>query len=211
MLKISGHQREAVADVERRGDDARIVAEGRAQHLPQIALLGLGGHAGGRAGALAVDDHDGNLRLRREAEALGHQRKAAAGGRAHGANAGVRRANRHVDDADLVLDLAHHDVRLARVRRHPVQHAGRGAHGIGAVELDARRRASHGHGGVAAEHGVAGLGHRQRPREGLEVLRGVVVAGAREVDVLVDDRLVLLAELLGEHALRAREIRRPSC
>ena len=44
---------------------------------------------------------------------------------------------------------------LARVLRHPVQHAGGGAHGIGAVELDACGRAAHGHGGVAAEHGVA--------------------------------------------------------
>src|SRR5271165_3262690 len=34
-------QLEAVADVERSGNDPRVVAEGRAQHLPQIALLGL--------------------------------------------------------------------------------------------------------------------------------------------------------------------------
>src|SRR6185312_6704460 len=57
-----GNQLEAVGDVERRGDDAGVVAKGRAQHLPEIALLGLGGDAGGRAGALAVDDDDRNLR-----------------------------------------------------------------------------------------------------------------------------------------------------
>ncbi len=53
---------------------------------------------------------------------------------------------------------------------HPVQHAGGGAHGIGAVELDAGGRSAHGHGGVAAEHGVALVGHGQRVRERLEVL-----------------------------------------
>ena len=63
-------QREAVADVERGGNDAGIVAEGCAEHLPEVALFGFGGDAGGRARALAVDDDDGNFGHGGEAEAL---------------------------------------------------------------------------------------------------------------------------------------------
>ena len=42
-------------------------------------------------------------------------------------------------------------------------------------------------------------------REGLEVLRGVVVAGAGDGDVFFDDGSRFLAELLGEHALQRLE------
>ena len=61
---------------------------------------------------------------------------------------------------------------------------------------------AHGHGGVAAQHGVAGVRHGQRIGEGLEILRGVVVADARQADVFVDDGFFFLAELLGEDALQ---------
>ncbi len=189
---------EAVANIERSGNDPGVVAKRCAQHLPQIALLGLGGDAGGWAGALAVNHDHGNLGLGGEAEGLAHQGKAASGGSAHGANPGVGGADGHVDHADLVLDLADHDVGFAGVLGHPVQHAGRWTHGIGAVELDPGRGSAHGHGGVAAQHGVAGVRHGQRIGEGLEVLGGVVIADAGQADVLVDDGLFLLAELLGE-------------
>ena len=63
-----GDELEAVGDVERSGDDAGVVAEGCAEHLPEVALLGFGGDAGGWAGALAVDDDDGDFGLRGEAE-----------------------------------------------------------------------------------------------------------------------------------------------
>ena len=96
-----------------RRDDARIVAVAGAQHLPEVALLGLGGDAGGRAGALDVDDDDGSFDHGGHAEAFGHQREAAAGGGAHGADAGVGGADGHVDDADFVFHLADHDARLA--------------------------------------------------------------------------------------------------
>src|SRR5439155_12618935 len=43
---------EAVADVGRRGDEAGIIALPSAEHLPQVALLGLRGNAGRRSGAL---------------------------------------------------------------------------------------------------------------------------------------------------------------
>ncbi len=200
-----GHEGEAVGDVEGGGDDAGVVAEGCAEHLPEVALLGLGGNAGGGAGALAVDDDDGNLGLGGEAEAFGHEGEAAAGGRAHGANAGVGGADGHVDDADLVLDLADHDVGLAGVGGHPVEDAGGGAHGIGAVEFAGGGGGSHGHGLVAGEDGVAGVGEGEGVVEGLEILGGVVVASAGEGDVFVDDGAIFFAELLFEDALEGGE------
>ena len=134
---------EAVGDAGRRRDDARVVPLSRAEHLPQIPLLRLGGHARGRSGPLHVDADHGDLHHRGGAERFGHQRESAARGGAHRAAAGMRRADRHVDDADLVLDLPHHDPELARVPCHPHQHARRGAHRIGAVELDAGGDAAH--------------------------------------------------------------------
>ena len=100
----------------RRDDDARIIALPGAEHLPEIALLGLGRHAGGRAGALHIDADNRRFDHPRHADRLGHERKAAAAGRAHRAAASVRRADGHVHHADLVLDLPDHDAELARVR-----------------------------------------------------------------------------------------------
>ena len=114
---------EAIDDVGRRDDDPRVVSLAGAQHLPEIALFGLGGHTRGRSCPLHVDADDGDLHHGRRAEGLAHERKPATRGRAHDAAARVRRPDRHVDHADLVLDLSNHDAELTRVPRHPVQHA----------------------------------------------------------------------------------------
>ncbi len=98
-----------------RRDDPRIVAEAGAQHLPQIALLGLGRDTGGWPGALDVDAHHRRFHHRRSPSAFGHQRKAATGGGAHRADAGVRGADGHIDHADLIFDLADHDAGFASV------------------------------------------------------------------------------------------------
>ena len=143
--------------------------------------------------------------MRGEAEAFGHEREAAAGGRAHGADAGVGGADGHVDDADFVFDLADHDVGLAGVGGHPVEDAGGGAHGIGAVEFAGGGGGAHGHGLVAAEDGVAGVGEGEGVIEGLEILGGVVVAGAGDGDVFVDDGAVFFAELFFEDGLERVE------
>ena len=108
-------------------------------------------------------------------------------------------SNGHVDDADFVFDLTDHDSGLAGVLGHPVEDAGGGAHGIGAVELDAGGSSAHGHSAIAAEDGVLGVGHGERPGEGLEVLAGVVVSGAGYADVLIDYGLLFFAELLGDY------------
>ena len=197
-----GHQGEAVGNIQRSGDDAGEVSEGCAQRLPQVALFGLGGHSGGWACAHAVDGDNWNLRHGREAEAFGHEREASAGGGAHGANAGMRRADGHVDDADLVFYLTHQDAGLASVPGHPVQYSGGGAHGVGAVELAAGCSAAHGQSGVAAEHGVTLVGHGQGLVKGLEVGGRIVVSGSRDVDVFRHHGLALLAELCLEDAFQ---------
>src|SRR5579864_3938607 len=105
-----GDQLEAIGDVERSRDNSWVVAEGRTQHLPQVTLLGFGGDTSGWPRTLAINHHHRNLCLRREAESLAHQGKPAAGRGAHGTDSCVCRTDGHVDDADLILDLTHHDV-----------------------------------------------------------------------------------------------------
>ena len=71
------------------------------------------------------------------------------------ADAGMGRTDRHVDYANLVFHLADHDTCLAGMDRHPMENSRRRAHGISAIEFHACSRSSHGHRGVAAEHGIA--------------------------------------------------------
>src|SRR5882672_1112053 len=53
-----GDELEAITDVQWSGHHSRIVTKCGAKHLPQVALLGLGGNAGGWACSLAIDnDH----------------------------------------------------------------------------------------------------------------------------------------------------------
>src|SRR5216683_6040476 len=119
-----GDKLEAIANVQRSCDHSRIIAKSGAEHLPEVALLGFRGNAGGRAGSLAVDNHYRGLDHRGHAQALAHESKAAARCGAHGPDTGMSRADRHVDHPDFIFDLAHHDAGFARVRRHPVQNAG---------------------------------------------------------------------------------------
>ena len=122
---------------------------------------------------------------------------------------GVRRADGHVDHAQLVFDLADHDAQLAAVAGHPVQHAGRRAHRVGAVEAHARRGAAHGQRRVAVdERQRLGRCSGRAERERLEVRRRVVVAGARDADVFVDRGLALALELQGQDVFEDRRSRR---
>src|SRR5579859_861204 len=117
----------------------------------------------------------------------------------------MRSADGHIDHADLVFHLAHHDAGLASVRGHPVQNAGRRAHGISAIEFHPGSGAAHSHGGVSAEHSVLRLSHGKRVGEGLEVGCAVFVAGARHIHVFFHHGLALLLELFDEHALQRLE------
>jgi len=117
----------------------------------------------------------------------------------------VRRADRHVDYADFVLDLPHHDACFARVRRHPVQHSGRRAHGIGAIKFHARCRPAHGHGDIAAQDRVAVLRLEKWVWESREMRGGVIIAGPRNRDVFRHYCLALLLKLFPQDFFERRE------
>ena len=114
--------------------------ECRAQHLPEVAWLGFSvGTPGGRACARWQSmTTTGIPRLGRKGLVPSlDESESTAGGGAHGANAGVRGADRHIDDTDLVFNLTDEDVCLAGVFGHPAEGWGRGAHWIRAIKLDA--------------------------------------------------------------------------
>ena len=197
---------EAVADARRRRDDAGIVALPGAEHLPEIALLGLGGYAGCGSGPLHVDADDRNFHHRCRAQRLRHQRESTARGGAHRAASGVRGADGHVDHAQLVLDLPHHDAELSAMPRHPHEHARRGAHRICTIELHAGSDAAHGEALVAGGDREPLAGVRQREGVRLEVRARIFVAGASRHDVFRHHRLAFALELLREHLLERLQL-----
>src|SRR5260370_3109443 len=81
-----GNDFEAISDIERSRNGARIVAEGGPQHLPKIALLRLGGNPCGRTGPLTVNHNYRSFHHRSQPEAFAHQSKSAAGVSATGSN-----------------------------------------------------------------------------------------------------------------------------
>src|SRR5712691_9432324 len=200
-----GDKLEAIANVQRSRDDSRIIAKSRAEHLPKVALLGLGGNARGRAGSLAVDNHHRGFNHGGHAQALTHQSKSAARRSAHGADTGVSRADRHVDHPDLILDLSYHDAGFPCVRRYPMQHARRRTHRIGAIELHTGCRSAHGHGDIATQDRVAILSLGQGIRKIRKVSRRIIVAGPRDRNVLGHYCFALFLELLPENFLQYLE------
>ena len=86
-----------------------------------------------------------------------------------------------------------------------MEHAGGGAHGVGAVEFDAGCGSAHGERGVAAEDGIFGVRHGDGIGEGLKVLGGVVVSGASDGDIFVGDSGDLLAKLLADDGFEGVE------
>src|SRR5713226_5913042 len=192
---------EAIADVKRSRNHSRIVAKSGAEHLPQVALLGLGGNASGRARTLAVDDDHRGFDHGGHTESLAHQSEAASRRSAHRTDAGVRSADRHVDHANLVLYLADHDAGLARVRGHPVQHASRRAHGVSAIEFHASGCPAHGHRRIAAQDGIAILRLGKPIRESREVRGGIIIPGPRNSDIFGHHSLAFFLELLSEDFL----------
>ena len=106
------------------------------------------------------------------------------------------RPHDHVGDAKLVLYLTHHDAQIPRVVRHPVEHSGGWAHGIGGIELDPCRGAAHGERVVACpdREGLRPFGRRNVA--GREVCQGVLVARAGHANVFVNDILASSLKLL---------------
>src|SRR5262245_30863538 len=111
---------EAVENIGRCGYYFGKIPESRTEHLPQVSLLGFGGHTRGRTGALNVYYNDWRFDHRRHAEAFGHQSESAARRRAHRTHTGVSCAYRHVDYSDLIFNLTDHDLGFARVCSHPM-------------------------------------------------------------------------------------------
>ena len=115
--QIEGLRREfeGFARVLRQQHDVLGVAVGRIGAVQHIGLLGAGRHAGGRPGALHVENHARNFReIRQPAEFL-HQRDAGAGGGGEGAGAVPPRPHHDADRGDLVLGLDDGVVGLAGV------------------------------------------------------------------------------------------------
>ena len=100
---------EAVARRLRRDDRHRRLAVAAEHRLEQVGLLGLGREPGRRAAALDVDHQQRELGHHREADGLGLQRQAGAGGRGHAERAREGRTEGGADAGDLVLGLEGRD------------------------------------------------------------------------------------------------------
>ena len=169
------------------------------------ALFGFGRHAGGGTGPHHVDDDHRRFDHARHADRLGHQGDAAAGGRAHAPHAHVTGPDGHVDDRNLVLDLADADAQLLGVTGKPFEDVRRGAHRIRAIELAAGECRTHGDQLVARHQRPLLAGFLELLGERLEMGGSVVVAGLCRFHVHLDD-LRLLGKRRLEHRLQACEI-----
>ena len=130
-------EREALARGRRRDDRDRALAVAAVEGQQQVGLLDLGRHAGRRAGALDVDDHERQLGHDREADRLLLERDAGTGRAGQRERAAVGRADRRADGRDLVLGLEGPDPEVL-VARQLVEDVRGGRDRVGAVEQRAR-------------------------------------------------------------------------
>ena len=109
---------EALPGARRGQHRQRRLAVAAVQRLQQIRLLGLGRHAGRRAGALDVDDHHRQLQRDGQPDRLGLQIEPRTGRARDAERTAERRAQRDRRGRDLVLglDRAHAHVLPARQR-----------------------------------------------------------------------------------------------
>ena len=113
--------------------------------------------------------------------------------------------DRHVDDRNLVLDLADTDAVLLGVTGKPFEDVRGGAHRIRAVELAAGECRAHGHQLIARHQRPLLAGFLELLGERLEMGGRVVVAGLCRFHIHFDD-LRFLGKRRLEHRLQAREI-----
>ena len=95
----------------------RRIAIAAIDRLVEVALLGLGRQAGGRAAALRIDDDQRQLGHDRQAHRLGLQRDAGAGRDGDAQLAGIARADRGADRGDLVFRLEGGDAEFLQPRQ----------------------------------------------------------------------------------------------
>ena len=105
--EVEGLRREleSLAGILREQHHVLGVAVGRVGAVEHIGLLVAGRHAGGRPGALYIEDHRGNFGEIAEPDEFLHQRDAGARGRGEGAGAVPAGADDDADRGDLVLAL----------------------------------------------------------------------------------------------------------
>ena len=148
---------EGLVDVRREEEDVLGIAVAGEVDEEDVALLGAGRQA--RAGPHPLDvPHDhGDFGVIGQADGLGHQAEAGAGGGGHGPQAGPTGPNGHVDGRQFILRLDDHKGVLA-IRPHPItaqvvlQGFGQvrgGGDGVPADELDPAKERAQGRGGVA--------------------------------------------------------------
>ena len=178
-----------------------------------VLLRGARRQAGGRADALDVEDHRGNLGEVGQAGELGHQRDAGAGGRGHRARARPAGADHHADRRELVLGLHDREGGLARLRVDAVlaqvvdqrlAERRRRRDRIPGDDGDAGQQAAERGGGVAVDQDLAGGLVHPLDAERVRLRRGWPAAQAKPASsapMFSCQRLGLLAELLGERLL----------
>ena len=177
----------------------------------QVALLGAGGHAGGGAGALNVEQHRGEFREVGEAEKLRHQGDAGAAGGGEGPRSVPGGTDDDADGGKLVLRLDDGElVALALpVRAQPVGvalegfgHGSGGRDGIPGAHRGAAVQGAQGGGGVAIDEDPVPIDLRAPHlvfNGAVQVIQGVAAAQLQGVDVGPDE-VVLALVLLGHHA-----------
>ena len=217
------HHRRAVGDGDPDGLEGRVEAVARRpgsddrhrglavapeHRLQQVGLLGLGGQAGRRAAALHVDHQQRELGHHGQADRLGLQRDARAGGRGDAEVTGERRTDGGADAGDLVLGLERRDAERL-VLAQLVEDVGGRRDRVGAEEqrqprLHATGDEAVGQRQVAGDVAVGARRHRRRldlvgHREGLGRLT--------EVPARAVGRHVGVADVghLGEPLLQERD------
>jgi hypothetical protein len=105
------------------------------ENEPQIRLGREGGKAGGGAGSLRDQEHEGKFRHTRKGEPLGHEAETPAGRAYGGPLAGVGKPKGHQDYTYLVLRVHYHDAKLLFLFGKEVEETGRGSHGIRDIDL----------------------------------------------------------------------------
>ena len=154
-IESDGCEFEALGRVGRKQQNMFGVAVRGVGAFQQIALLRAGGHAGGGADALHVDDDGGNLGIVGQAEQFIHERDAGAGGGGEGARAVPCRADHHADGGQFVLGLNDDVVVLAGFRIFAV---------LFAEDFEGVHRGGGGRDGIPGGHCCARVNAAERDR-----------------------------------------------
>src|SRR5262249_16558652 len=113
---------------------------------------------------------------------------------------GMPGADRQVRNGDFVFRLLDHHAALRPMADEPVEDARSRAHRVSGVKLAASRSRAHREGGIAREEGQLAAARLPAAGDWRAVLPGIVVAGPRDLHVLLDDLRALFPERVGDDA-----------